>query len=50
MRIALEQNVRAVENMRIMLKGLAEKTKNVFDDVYGDERPPAAGTTILPAK
>lgn len=50
MRIALEQNVRAVENMRVMLKGLAEKTKNVSDDVYGGERIPAAGIAILPAE
>lgn len=48
MKTALEQNIRAIENLRIVLKGLVEKSKNVFGDIYGSERAPTVRASPLP--
>ena len=50
MKTALEQNVRAIENMRVVLKGLVEKTRNTFDDIYGSSRVPATGAYHSPVE
>lgn len=50
MKTALEQNIRAIENMRVVLKGLVEKTRNTFDDIYGSSRVPATGAYHSPVE